>query len=126
MFKYVFMSIGILALLSVYYETPSLEQVFLVESLHEVEFYKLSDYNKEIDEQKVNPSGFSLIRIRDYERDFNSSAKKVIVFLTYGSHGHFFQIPPLLNALYNHTKFLNHQLIAFSFDFKKMPSAFSK
>lgn len=71
MFKYVFMSIGVLSLLSLYYETPSLEQVFLVESLHEVEFYKLSDYDKGIDEEKENPRGFSLIRIRDYERDYN-------------------------------------------------------
>ena len=66
MFKYVFMSIGVLSLLSLYYETPSLEQVFLV-----VEFYKLSDYDKGIDEEKENPRGFSLIRIRDYERDYN-------------------------------------------------------
>jgi hypothetical protein len=62
-----------------------------------------------MDESLVNPHNFRILKVLDYDLKYNEDLTEgrlnqtkelvpVIVFLSLGSHGHFYQIPPLLNA----------------------------
>jgi hypothetical protein len=136
MINKVLISLGLLALASIVLETPSQPDLPLVESLLHVERILLSDIDPSIDESTVNPHGFAVLRVRDYEFSHGPNLAKnvvpLVVFITYGSHGHYYQVPSLLNALQNHTLYLSqlsttsdYVLMPFVFDFREMPTAFS-
>ena len=94
----------------------------------------LKDIGSNVEESVANPFKFRVLKVLDYEKKGEEKKKSipVIIFLTPGSHGHFFQIPPMLNSFYNHTLYLSkkydviYELHAFAFDFREMPSVFSR
>jgi len=109
-----------------------------------VQAFYLRDFGNPLDEAQANPHKFRILKVLDYDLKYNedltegrlSSSNElvpVIIFLSLGSHGHFYQIPPLLNAFQSHTAYLSDQdperhyhLHAFAFDFREMPSVFSR
>ena len=122
-----------------------MDQTFLVESLRYVKEYGRRDFDKVTDDQMLevlrdHKYGFQLIKIIDYSLRTGDHClshpkrKDLVIFLTPGSHGDIKQMPATFNTVFNHTMLLNSldkdQCMvlagAYTFDFKGMPSAFSR
>jgi hypothetical protein len=82
---------------------PEQPEMNLVESVHYVQRLSLRDIDINLTEQEesiVNPNGFGVITIGDYEKKYQEISKlrkesskpvlPIIIFLSYGSHGHFY------------------------------------
>lgn len=63
--------LAIVILISVYYETPEMPQVFLVESLRQVQAFSLRDLGSPMDEAQVNPHKFRILKVLDYDLRYN-------------------------------------------------------
>ncbi|CDW89287.1 gpi inositol-deacylase [Stylonychia lemnae] len=123
---------------TLYFANPDQYDVSLVEQLQYVEevyFPKVSNYSF----LNTHPHKMKFFRVLDYDiktpEDIKQRSNTVLLpfSITVGNNADYYQITNIFNSLHNHTIFLNenqndthYRLMAYAFDLKELPSAFSQ